>query len=1023
MVTVRRESRPQVRLAVCLALAAAALVMMAASAAQAADAANPAPSADANTAPIEEVTVTGSRIARRDYAADSPIVTVSAQTLENEGGGTFGIKLQQLPQVTPGNNELSGSGQPTGRATIDLRGLGPNRTLVLADGQRLQPSDGQAVVDLNAIPSSLIENVEIITGGASATYGSDAVAGVVNLKLKHHFQGVQLSGQYNVTELGDGQEKVFDALMGTNFADGRGNIVLALDYLDRGAAFFNNRPFYQNAFPIGAAPWGTNLLPQGNFVPDPANLPSQAALNAVFGSRGIPAGAVAPGSVLGFNPNGTVFGQAGAIGYTGPLNDAYVVSKTTGALAYNLGTLQLLTAPTQRYSAFSHGELEVADNVTVYEQALFTRYSAITNYGAGLQTQGTTAVVPVDNAFIPSQLQTILASRPDPAAPFNMEKLWTQTGTSVTDYDNTVYQVTLGFKGLLGKSGWDWDIYGSHGHTDIDVTQESGSASFSRIQSLLTSRSVPGPNGTLVNVPAFLTSSNGSNALIPNPAYASAANDGGRSLPGLNGAAPPCPEGLNLFSAAALAPSCADYLQIHPTSVTTLTQDVVEADLQGTALKLPAGEVKLALGADYRSNGYSSQPDPAAADLVGSFASLPVNGRTSVAEGYAEALIPVLRDQPFVKSLDLDAGYRYSDYDLSGGVNTYKIDLDWKLIDSLRFRGGYQRAIRAPNVIELYNPALAAAALLGHEDPCNFNSAERSGANASQIRALCIAQGVPAAIIDSYQTTFAGTQAIQEGNTKLAPETADSYTLGAVWRPSHDFTASLDYYNIDLKNAISTLSADLVFSRCFSTSYNPGLSQSSPYCQSILRNPSSGAPDQTETPYYNLGGLKTSGLDLELDWGFGLGQVGLSDADGRITLNTVVSRLISFAVQATQGADWVEYAGTYGYNATGDNGAHPHWKANTTVEWSLNTVRLGVLWYHLGEMTDLTPGGDGLGNYERFDLYAGYQPAKWLELQAGINNLLNRQPLATFGGLPGNTDSGSYDPLGRRYYVGFTAHL
>lgn len=1015
----RSDFAPRVRLAAGVLTAAVAIQLGAVQPAHADD--DKAAAADGEA--LQEVTVTGSRITRRDYAASSPVVTVSAQALENQGGGTFGIKLQQLPQVTPGGNELSGSGQPTGRATIDLRGLGPNRTLVLADGRRLQPSTGQAVVDLNAIPSSLIDNVEIISGGASATYGSDAVAGVVNLKLKHHFQGLQLSGQYNITEIGDGREKVFDALMGTNFADGRGNIVVALDYLDRGAAYFRDRPFYRDAFPIGAAPWGSNLLPQGNFVPDPANLPSQAALNAVFGARGFAPGSVAPGAVLGFNPDGTVFGQAGAIGYTGPLNDSYVVSKTTGALAYNLGTLQLLTTPTTRYSAFSHGELEVADHVTFYEQAMFTRYNAITNYGAGLQTQGTTAVVPADNAFIPADLQAILASRPDPDAPFSMQKLWTQTGTSVTEYGNTVYQMTVGAKGLIGDSGWDWDVSASHGHTDITVTQDSGSASFSRIQSLLTSRSVVGPDGSLIHVPAFLTSSNGSNALIPNPAYATAINDGGRTQPGLNGAAPPCPDGLNLFSDAPLAPSCAAYLQIHPTSVTTLNQDVVEANLQGVAFRLPAGELKLAAGADYRSNSYASSPDPAASDLVGSFASLPVQGTTAVKEGYVEALIPVVRDLPLARSVDVGAGYRYSDYDLSGGVNTYKLDLDWKLFDTIGLRGGYQKAIRAPNVIELYNPALAAAALLGHEDPCNYNSAARNGPNAAQIRSLCIAQGVPAAIIDSYQTTFAGTQAIQQGNTQLSPETANTYTLGAVWRPTHSFTASLDYYNINLKNAISTLSADLVFARCFSADYNPGFSASNPYCQAILRNPGSGAPDQTATPYYNLGGLKTSGLDLELESGFGLGAVGLSDASGRITFSTVVTHLMSFEVQATQGAAWVEYAGTYGYNATGDNGAHPRWKANTTVQWSVNTVHVGMMWYHLGPMRDLTPGGNGLGNYERFDLFGGYQPTQWLELSVGINNLLNRQPLKTFGGLPGNTDSGSYDPLGRRYYVGFTAHL
>ena len=985
-----------------------------------------APAAHAQEAPtgeIQEVTVTGSRIVRRDYAATSPIVTVGNERLEEQAGGTFAIKLQQLPQFTPGANELVGSGQPTGRATVDLRGLGANRTLVLADGRRLQPSTGQVVVDLNTIPSALIDNIEVISGGASATYGSDAIAGVVNLRLKKNFEGLDVTGQYNLTERGDAEETVVDALMGNNFADNRGNIVLGLGYLKRGRAYFRDRDFYSDAFKIGAAPWGSDLLPEGNFVPAANNLPSQAAMNAVFGAYGVAANRVSPGAVLSFNPNGTLFGQAGAVNYQGPQNADYVVSPLSGAVAYNLGTLQIMTAPTERYSAFTRGEFAFNDNLKGFAQGMFTKYKSITNYGAGLQTQGTTAVVPVDNPFIPTDLQAILASRPDPTAPFSMRKLWLATGTSVSEYDNTVYQFTLGVEGKISNTGWTWDLSGSHGATDIDTTQVSGGASFSRIQSLLTSRSIAGPNGTLVNVPAYIPAANGSPTFVPNPAYATATNDGGRSLPGVGNTAAPCPEGLDLFGITPLSESCSQYLQIHPTSVTRLEQNIAEANVQGGFFDLPAGEVRAAFGAAYRENIYSSTPAPSASDLVGSFGGQGVSGSTDVKEGYVELLVPVLKDLPLVQSLDLGAGYRYSDY-LSGGVNTYKFDLDWKMIDQLRFRGGYQRAIRAPNVIELYNPASATAALLGQADPCNFDSANRAGANAAQVRALCIAQGVPASIVDSYKSTFAGTQAIQQGNVNLKPETGDTYTLGAVWNPQfesdlvHKLSASVDYYNIELTDAISTLSADLVFARCFGTQYNPGFEQTNTYCSAILRNPASGAPDQTRTPYFNLGGLKTSGIDVQLDWGFGLGAVGLSDSAGSIVINLVASKLLEFEVQPTQDAPWTEYAGTYGYGALGNNGAHPDWKANTSVAWSLGSVSAGARWYYVDEMRDIV-GGPGLASYSRFDLFGGWQVTDSLRLAGGVNNLADKNPLKTFGGLPGNTDSGTYDTLGRRYYVSF----
>jgi len=960
----------------------------------------------------QAIVVTGSRILRRDLGSTSPIVTVGAEYLGTQAGATIGVKLQQLPQLTPGANELTGSGQPTGRATVDLRGLGANRTLVLADGRRLQPSTSQVVVDLNTIPSALVESVEIITGGASAVYGSDAVAGVVNLKLRDDFEGLEVSGQYNVTELGDGEEYAIDALVGSNFAEGRGNVVVGVGYLHRSAAYFNNRKFYRRAFAQGAPPWGSDLLPEGNFVPDAANLPSQSAVDAVFGSYGVAPGAVAASNVLSFNADNSLYSQYGAYNYGGPLNDEYVLSPFSNAIAYNLGTLQLLTSPTDRISAFGKASYDITDNVTAYVQAMFTDYKSTTNYGAGLQTQGTTAVVPVDNAFIPADLATLLASRPDPDAPFSMRKLWLATGTSVTTYDNTVYQITAGLRGEFGDSRWRWDIYGSHGETEIRQTQESGGASFSRIQALLTSRADADGN----YVAPYIQSSNGSNALIPNPAYATAVNDGGRSLVAADGSVP-CPSGLNIFGNAPIEQSCLDYLQIHPTSVTNLKQDIVEGTLQGELVDLPAGPLSILVGGAWRRNTYDFSPDPAATDLVGSFLSLPVSGETEATELFAETIVPLLNEAGPIQSLDLSLAWRYSDYAYSGGVHTYKADLDLALSDTLRLRGGYQRAIRAPNVQELFNPDVPTAALLGSEDPCNFDSALRSGANGSAIRSLCLAQGVPSSIIDTYKSTFAGVQAIQGGNLDLTPEKADTYTFGLVLTPGRigslvdNFSASIDYYRIDLTDAISTTSGDIVFARCFNqTGDNPSFDPANAACQQILRNPSSGTPDQVRTPYFNLGGIRTSGIDLAADLTFGLGNA------GRLNLNTVVSYLIEFEVQDSPGAAYVPYQGTIGYGATGNNGAHPDIKANTTLTWSLDRKSLGLRWYFVDAMADVF-GGPGVSAYSRFDLFGSVGLTEGLSLSAGVNNLFNVEPQATFGGLPGNTDSGTYDTLGRRYFI------
>jgi len=1010
------------------ALAGLSWMAITATMAQAQDGASADANAEAAETAPPEIIITGSRLARRDYSSPTPVVTVDQSFMDSQAGGTFAVKLQQLPQVTPGANELVGSGQPTGRATIDLRGMGANRTLVLADGHRLQPSTSSVIVDLNTIPSGIIENVEVITGGASAVYGSDAIAGVVNLKLKNDFQGIELNAQTNITELGDGHEYGFDGLIGTNLDDNRGNVVLGLSYLNRGRAYFNQRRFYREAFALGAPPWGSDLLPMGNFVPDAANLPTQAAVDQVFGRYGVAAGEVARSNVLTFNNDAanTLVSQTGGINFNGTYTDSLILSPFNNSLAYNLGTLQMLTAPTERYNLFASGHYDVTDDITVYAQGFFTDYSSVTNYGAGLQTQGTTAVIPVDNAFIPQDLAEILASRPDPNAPFSMRKLWTATGTSVTTYDNTVYQILAGLRGKIGDTGWKWDIYGSHGQTKIDVTQTSGGASFSRIQSLLTSRSVSDGAGGLVNVPAYIPASGGGNSLVPNPAYATAVNDGGRSFT-YDGAVP-CPEGLDMFGDTPLSESCKAFLQIHPTSVTRIKQTVVEASVTGDLVDLPAGAVQLAVGADYRRNSYDFSPDPAGSDLVGSFGSQSVSGVTTAKEVYGELLVPILKDMPGFQSLNLDLGYRYSDY-LSGGVSTYKADLDWTVIPGVRLRGGYERAIRAPNVVEYFNPAVATAALLGGSgDPCNYDSTARTGANAGQIRDLCIAQGVPASIIDSYKSAFAGTQAVQQGNLDLEPEEADTYTAGVVLRPAFssplfgNMSLSVDYYRIDLKKAISTLSADLVFARCFNqTGDNPDYSASNAYCQSIQRNPSSGAPDKTLTPYFNLGGIRTDGIDVQFDWAIPLEAIGLPSSAGRLDLNVVASYLMSFEVQASADAPYVDYAGTTGYRVSGydfasNNGSHPKWKTNSSVTWSNDKTSLGLRWYYVGPMRDIV-GGPGLGSYSRFDLFGGAKINDRFSLNAGVTNLFDVQPLKTFGGLPGNTDSGTYDVLGRRYFL------
>jgi len=991
--------------------------------------------AQAQDTPLEEVVVTGSRIARSDYVANSPLVTVDAESLDTQAGATIGLKLQQMPQFTPGSNEVTGSGQPTGRASVDLRGLGPNRTLVLLDGKRMQPSDAELVVDLNAIPSALINNVEIITGGASAVYGSDAVAGVVNLKLRHDVDGLELHSRHSLADEGDAEEANIGALIGGDFADGRGYSITALDYLHRGSAYFRSREFYRKAFDRGLPPYGQADLPYGNFVATGTNLPQQSVVDQVFAQYGVAPGTVKPGDTLSFNDDGTLFRPTGVVNYRGALNDDFVITPDNN-LVRNIGADQLLVAPTQRFSAFNRTEYNLTEDITVYGQALATRYDAYTNFGAAIQNGGWSAAVPIDNPFIPDDLRTILQSRTDPDAPLTLHKLWTVNGPVENRLRNQVLQFSAGLNGKFGDSGWTWDIYGSYGTTDISTTVTHGGVSVSRVQALLNSRSVVGADGELVHVPQFIEP-NGANSLVLNPDYATAVNDGGVTVASPEGGANPCPDGLDLFGDEPISESCRDYLMVQPTSRTSLTQKIVEGNVQGGLFDLPAGEVRGVAGFHFRQNGYSSTPSVATtgqtSDVLGVFPSLPTSGSTRVKEGYVEALVPILADKPLVERLEMDVAYRYSDYDNSGGVSTYKADFNWSTGGGISLRGGYARAIRAPNVNELFRTPSATTGLIAY-DPCNFDSPDRTGANAEAVRDMCIAQGVPESLVDDYKFTFVGAPQIVSGNPDVKPEKADSYTVGVVWEFRADnplfrqMSVSLDYYDIKVSDAISTVSAAVSFSKCFNLDgSNPDLDPDNAYCMNIVRD-ASGAPDTISSPYFNLGGLKTSGVDFQFDWAVQAADLGLGNGGGRFALNLVGNYLRDFQIQSTPGSPWQEYGHTIGYTGVGNKGAHPRWKTTTTLSYDDSWGTVGLRWYRVNKMADYTivttPDSPepGVGSYNRFDLFGGWNMTDSVRLSGGVSNVFDRDP-EPLQGRWGQTDSGTYDGVGRRFYMALTARL
>ncbi|HWL46760.1 MAG TPA: TonB-dependent receptor plug domain-containing protein, partial [Sphingomonadaceae bacterium] len=389
-----------------------------------------APGASTGGREASEIVVTGSRIVRRDYVANSPITTVDSDNLQQASQVTLDSLLARLPQFTAGNNNRAGgSGQNagsggfgnTGVATLSLRNLGENRNLVLLDGRRLQPATEGFAVDVNAIPSSIVERVEVITGGASAVYGSDAVAGVVNFKLRQNFNGLELNLRKGISEEGDYDTFNVSALLGSEFADNRGRAMLAVDYAKRGIVYLGDRDFYRRAAQLGQGQNAYAFLGTGYYAPTPPNLPDGALVGALAGAPGAVPGTTA----IGFNADGSIFTQSPIHGYTGglyPNGDYAIRAGTNGAadqLLY-LGYDDLIAAtPLERYSAFGRIDYEVADDLNVYGQILYTKYDVeLGQFRAAMAANNGTQIPRDAGHPVPVEFQQVLDSRPTPGAPW-----------------------------------------------------------------------------------------------------------------------------------------------------------------------------------------------------------------------------------------------------------------------------------------------------------------------------------------------------------------------------------------------------------------------------------------------------------------------------------------------------------------------------------------------------------------------------------------------------------------------------
>jgi iron complex outermembrane recepter protein len=947
---------------------------------------------DDEEATIEEVVVTGSRIIRRDLVAPSPVVVVGAEAIRGSGNITLEETLNEMPQLRPETTRAENVGGGSGVLTADLRGLGPARTLVLVDGRRYIPASTDGLVDLATIPDMLIERVEVISGGASAVYGSDAVAGAVNFILRDDFEGIESRYQFGETAEGDGTEHKADFIWGIGGDDARGNAVLYASYTEGEAVMMGDRAFSRNALVDGALLGRT----PGEFT--------------TFGSSNIPGGALSFSASQMEQIVGVDFGTPGALppGAIGPEGQCTAVAGVRfdeqGAPVpfcspedtFNFSPDNFLLRPFERWQLGGTAEYDLSDNVTGYGQVFYTqKTNAYQQAPLATSIESTGAppgVFQVPNAdinplFSPATRQFFADNRAlfgaeddDVWDLQNLRRRFEEFGPRENHFQTDSWSITAGLTGDIRWAGdtWTWDAFYQHQQADERVIQE----------------------GFLSSLRIALASDV---ILDPDTGQPVCRNDFIGCVP------------ANVFGVDAITEEQANFLSIRRMSHTNFERQVAGATVAGNLFELPSGPIGSAFGLEWRRDSFAFTPS--AVDQAGEFgtpAPVPNSGEFDVFEAFGEVLIPVLRDAPLAQAFDLELGARFTDYSTIGTVWTWKAGGDWSVNEWVRFRGMFNRAIRAPSLDELFRSP--SSGFVPARDPCE------TALNPSQeVRDFCVALGVPAGDIDNFTFPESGYDQVQGGNPGLQEESSDTFTVGAVlglpFAPGANVT--IDYWDIVVDDAIDAVSGPTIVDLCFQT-----LDVNSPFCQAIDRFPS-GHIRQVSATLQNIAELEARGLDLQVDYGLDLpGALALPGREATLDLRVISSWQFEASRTPFQGAADIDCAGKFSGPCSGQLvSVTPDFRANLSATWNSGPLMLRLQGRYVGELDRIEGGGGHLNKIDSViyaDLNGRYQLTEDIEVFAGIKNVFDKQP-PIFGVLiagDSNTEVNAYDTIGRRFFVG-----
>lgn len=972
---------------------------------------------------LEEVIVTGSRIRQPNLTSTSPIQVVTAEEIKQSGRKDITDILNQLPQINSNSlgqdlgNRTSGLTTAGGVSTADLRGLGPNRTLVLIDGRRLGVGSPNTAIsspapDLDQIPSALVERVDVLTGGASAAYGSDAIAGVVNFIMKKNFEGVQLDYQLGedwhhnhnsytrqaqidagytplTGNTRDGRNHNFDIIAGHNF-EGIGNLT----------GYFS----YRKADPIKSS-------------------------QRDYGGCQLNANDTFDGAVCSGSANSNLF--------TSPIDNIDYQVKghslvpwgdqtTVPPAIFNSQPYIYIARQDERSTAGFMGHLDVNEFVKPYIEFAFMNDKTHQEIAPSALFNGGNPVDPLQNGnynincsnplLSAQQVQVLCGGVTTGDANVAIGRRNVEGGARSSDFEHTNYRAALGATGEFA-SAWNYEVYAQYYYTSFS-TSENNYLNYQNIANALQ------VTGTAAN-PVCISG-------------------------------PPCVP-YNIFTEGGVTQDQLAYLYQPAsargdTTLRTIHADV-GADLGKYNIKSPLANDGIAfnIGYERRAEEQTYSPDEASVSglLAGFGTAVALDKSYTVNEGFVEFRVPLVQDKTGIKDLAFDTGYRRSDYSTSGPVDTYKFEVQYAPLVDMRFRGSYQRAVRAPSLIELFSPQFVGQVAIG-SDPCAPTVGDANElVPATASLAQCANSGVTAAQYGnggSTNTIPQGTGSqlsqLQGGNPNLKAETADTYTFGVTLTPSfmRDFTASIDYYNISIKDEVGTISPGIILSNCLNTG-------AAFFCDQVSRSNNGGLIGNSLTSRgyivqtsVNVGAQKVSGVDLQMAY-----RLPTPQQWGTFALALNGSYLIKQETTPVPDGPSYDCAGLFGFTCQTVN---PRWHHILRLVWNSPwEVGVTAAWRYLGSVkldsNDANPtlrdssqfvDADGNPAYNSFnaripsygylDLSASWQVTKQLELRAGVNNALDKDPPIVTSEIVSGGAANTYeyyDGLGREVFVAATA--